>query len=100
MEFSDFIFINQQAILGWFFSFFILGVVYLLLVHWFEGEARKWFQVIMAIFAFIMLISMTMSFLNSVQIHTERTIIDRTVSDESFDELKKSNGQPKQGEIN
>jgi Na+/melibiose symporter-like transporter len=96
MSFSDFWLINGGALMGWAISFAVWAVIYYLCVDWFDGEeAQSWFRIIMWVTGLMMLLSMTFSMVKTMYVHTERTTIDRSVGDESYEKLQK---QTQEGE--
>lgn len=98
MSMSDFMLINGGALLGWGIGFVILALIYYFLVDWFDDEETQgWFRLVIWGIALLMLLSMTFSLVKTLYVHTERTTIDRSVGDESYQELQKrtEQGEPR-----
>lgn len=96
MSFSDFMLINSGALLSWGIAFIALALVYYLVVDWFDDErAQDLFRTGLLSIAVLMLLVMVASMFKTWFVHTERTTIDRSVGDESYQELQ---NRSKQGE--
>lgn len=89
MSFSDFLLINGGSLMSYGIGFVILGFVYFLFKDIFEyDETQEWFRIIMGGLALLMLLTMSFSLIKSLYVHTERTTIDRSVSDEAQQDIE------------
>ena len=96
MSFTDFLLINSGALMSWGIAFIALALVYYLVVDWFDDEqAQDWFRIVVLSSTVLMLLVMAASMFKTFYVHTERTTIDRSVGDESYQELQ---NRSKQGE--
>jgi uncharacterized membrane protein len=89
MSFSDFMLINSGSLMSYGIGFVALGFVYFLFKDLFDDdEVRSWFKGIIWCIALVMLLFLGFSLVKSLYTHTERTTIDRSVGDESQQELQ------------
>lgn len=89
MSFSDFLLINSGSLMSYGIGFVILGFIYFLFKDIYKyDETREWLRIILGCLALCMLLTLSFSLFKSLYVHTERTTIDRSVSDESQQDLQ------------